>query len=158
MGATTRAHASTNYLRKKEHITTVKFYPHKNFPLYGMFAVEFSNKACSVLMFWFISLHDIVFSTICYSLQGVSTMCDYDQPLNNFEDISTTVLYNTVDGVTATLAITIEETVTLLYVGYTNGAEHFLAAVSTSVDTFYGYSNMPTYVFVSVTTATCSRY
>ncbi len=81
-----------------------------------------------------------MFSTICYSLQGLSTMCDYDQPLNNFEEISTTVLYNTdgfVDEVTATLAITIEETVTLLFVGYTNGAEHFLATVSTSVDSFH---------------------
>ncbi len=32
---------------------------------------------------------------------------------------------------TATLAISVEADVTLLYVGYTDGAEHFLAAVST---------------------------
>ncbi len=71
-----------------------------------------------------------------YALQaGVSTVCDYDQPLNNFGVIATSVLYDT-DGVgnevvTATLAITVEDDVTLLYVGYTDGDEHFLAAVST---------------------------
>ncbi len=70
------------------------------------------------------SSHVLVF------LQAMSTICDYQQPLNNFGDIVTTTLYDTDSVVTATLAITVEDDVTLLYVGYTNGGVHSLAAVS----------------------------
>ncbi len=52
--------------------------------------------------------------------------------LNNFNDIMMTfVLYNVGTDITATLVISVEADVTLLYVGYTDGAVHSLAAVST---------------------------
>ncbi len=64
----------------------------------------------------------------------VTSECEHGgEPLalNNFNDIMTLVLYNVFTEITATLAISVEADVTLLYVGYTDGAVHSLAAVST---------------------------
>ncbi len=62
--------------------------------------------------------------------------CEHDPPLalNNFNEIGTSVLYNldldsSVDELTATLVITVDG-ITLLYAGYSDESEHFVAAVS----------------------------
>ncbi len=66
--------------------------------------------------------------------------CEHDPPLalNNFNNIVTSIFYNldsdsSVDELTATLVIAVDG-ITLLYVGYSDGSEHFVAAVSSLTD------------------------
>ncbi len=84
--------------------------------------------------------------------------CEHDPPLalNNFNGIDTSILYNfdsdsSVDELTATLIIAVDN-VTLLYVGYSDGGEHFVAAVS---DTMHVYMYAYTWACTLSTTAAC---
>ncbi len=88
--------------------------------------------------------------------------CEHDPPLalNNFNAIGTSVLYNfdfdnSVDELTATLVIAVDN-VTLLYVGYSEGGEHFVAAVSDTMHVYmYMYAYTCTCACTSSTTAAC---